>query len=114
MKGNQLWSKKKLKKELEEKNYVFNNISWLSKDMGSFKNNLPNQGKNASEYANEGLATVGDAILKCVLANHIYIENKITTKGEIARIKCNLEKNAIMHELMLKENSNFVCFTQNK
>lgn len=91
--------------KLEEKiNYVFNNISWLSKAMGAIKNEVPNQGKNASEYANEALATVGDALLKFVLTDCIYSKNENITKGEITRTKINLEKNAIMHELMLKEN----------
>ena len=63
--------------------YHFNDISWLAKAMGSIRISIPGQGKNGSEYSNEGLATVGDTILKPVIADKFYREG-IRTKGEIA------------------------------
>ena len=40
--------------------------------MGSIKISVAGQGKNGPEYSNEGLATVGDTILKSVIANKLY------------------------------------------
>ncbi len=54
--------------------------------------------KNSSEYSNERLATVGDTILKSVIADHLY-----RTKGEITTAKSDLENNSTMHKLMLGE-----------
>lgn len=70
--------------------------------MGSIKIELSGQGKNASEYANEGLATVGDAILKAVIADNLYRRN-IKTKGEITVTKSALENNSAMHKIMFGE-----------
>lgn len=44
--------------------------------MGSIKIEVPGQGKNGSEYSNEGLATVGDTMLKSVIADHLYRMSK--------------------------------------
>lgn len=97
--------KKRIEKEMLEfehkLNYHFNDISWLSKAMGSIKINVKNQGKNSSEYSNEGLATVGDAILKLVIADKLYSIDNIKTKGEITKAKSDLENNATMHKLMI-------------
>ena len=83
--------------------YHFNDISWLAKAMGSIKIEVSGQGKNASEYANEGLATVGDAILKFVIADYLYSIEKITTKGKITTTKSGLENNSTMHKIMREE-----------
>ncbi len=90
-------------RELEVKiHYHFNDISWLSKAMGSIKIQISGQGKNGSEYSNEGLATVGDTILKSVIADKLYREG-IRTKGEITAKKSRIENNASMHQMMLQE-----------
>ena len=81
----------------------FNDISWLAKAMGSIKIEVSGQGKNASEYSNEGLATVGDAILKFVIADYLYRIEGITTKGKITTTKSGLENNSTMHRIMLEE-----------
>ncbi len=99
--------------KLEEKiNYVFNDISLLSKAMGSIKIKIPNQGKNASEYTNEILATVGDALLKFVIADYLYRIENIKTKGEITNAKSKWENNAIMHKIMLEEG--LIAYSYNK
>lgn len=91
-------------RKLEVKiDYYFNDISWLAKAMGSIKIEVSSQGKNASEYANEGLATVGDAILKFVIADYLYRIEGITTKGKITAAKSVLEKNSTMHKMMIEE-----------
>ena len=98
--------KRRVEKEMRELelklHYHFNNISLLAKAMGSIKIDVPGQGKNGSEYSNEGLATVGDTILKAVLADKFYRDG-ITTKGEITSQKSKLENNTTMHRMMLNE-----------
>lgn len=91
-------------RELELKiDYHFNDISWLSKAMGSIKIEVEGQGKNSSEYANEGLATVGDTVLKSVIADKLFRVDNIRTKGGITTAKSDLENNATMHKIMLGE-----------
>lgn len=53
------------------------------------------EGKNHSEYTNDGLATIGDTVLKSVIADYLYRKG-ITTKGEITRIKSKLENNEVI------------------
>ena len=90
-------------RELESKlHYHFNDISWLVEAMGSIKIEVVGRGKNGSEYSNEGLATVGDTILKSVIADKLYRDG-IRTKGEITVKKSNLENNSAMHRMMLSE-----------
>lgn len=90
-------------RELEIKiHYHFNDISWLAKAMGSIKIEVPGLGKNGSEYSNEGLATVGDTILKSVIADKFYREG-IRTKGEITSRKSDIENNSTMHKIMIGE-----------
>ena len=62
--------------------YHFNDIAWLSKAMRSQKIEVIGEGKNHSEYTNTGLATIGDTVLKSVIADYLYRKG-ITTKGEI-------------------------------
>ena len=66
------------------------------------KNETLGQGKNASEYENEGLATVGDAILKFVLTD-ILSKKGTETKGEITKNRFALENNLVLHRLMKEE-----------
>lgn len=100
-------NKKRIEKEmhvLESKiHYNFNDISWLSKAMGSVKINIEGQGKNSSEYANEGLATIGDAIFKLIIADKLFVMDNIQTKGGITDAKRDIEKNTTMHKIMLDE-----------
>lgn len=81
--------------------YHFNVIAWLSKAMRSEKIEVVGEGKNHSEYTNDGLATVGDAILKSVIADYLYRKG-ITAKGKITQIKSKLENNEVMHNIMTK------------
>ena len=83
--------------------YPSTNISWLAKAMGSIKIDISCQGKNGSEYSNEGLATVGDTVLKSVIADKLYRVDGIRTKGAITEIKSSLENNATMHKIMIGE-----------
>lgn len=98
--------KKRIEKEMRELelklHYHFINISHLAKAMGSIKIEVPGQGKNGSEYSNEGLATVGDTILKSVIADKLYRDG-IQTKGEITTRKSGIENNATMHRMMMNE-----------
>ena len=87
--------KKRIEKEMRELelkiHYRFNDISWLAEAMGSIKIEVPGQGKNGSEYSNEGLATVGDAMLKSVIVDYLYRIKSIRTKGGITTAKSDLE-----------------------
>lgn len=79
--------------ELEKKiEYYFNDISLLARAMGTIKIPIPDQGKNNKEYANSGLATLGDAILKAVLTDILYRSYGIQTKGQLTAKKVNLKK----------------------
>ena len=90
-------------RELESKlNYHFKDISWLSTAMASIKIKVRGEGGNHSEYMNEGLATIGDTLIKLVLADDLY-KSGITTKGDITIKKSSLENNSIMHQVMLNE-----------
>ena len=75
-------------KELETKiGHKFNNILILAKAMKSEKIEVPNSGKNHREYSNEAMATVGDAILKAVIADRLLRESPGITKGELTVAK---------------------------
>ena len=110
-----LWKRKRIEKEMRELelkiHYHFNDISWLSKAMGSIKIEVEGQGKNGSEYVNEGLATVGDTVLKSVIADKLFRVDNILTKGGITAAKSDLENNATMHRIMLGES--FIDYSYN-
>lgn len=87
--------------ELEEKiKYPFKDISLLARAMGTIKIPIPDQGKNNKEYANSGLATLGDAILKAVLTDILYRSYGIQTKGQLTTKKGELEKGIVLHNIM--------------
>lgn len=73
-------------------NYKFNNINLLCEAMNTTKIKCENAGKNNDTYVNEGLALVGDTILKFVLADKIFTE-ETKIKGEITKSKEKLENN---------------------
>lgn len=87
--------------ELEEKiKYPFKDISLLARAMGAIKIEISDQGKNNKEYANSGLATLGDAILKVVLTDILYRSYGIQTKGQLTTKKSELEKGIVLHNIM--------------
>lgn len=91
----------KLEKSL---GYSFNDISRLEEAMRSFT--IPkkeNDGNNSRKYSNGALATVGDAILKAVLADYLFSEKHLKTEGEITTKKEALENNEVLHRLMVEE-----------
>ena len=81
--------------------YQFSDITLLANAMRSEKIDVPDEGKNHKEYTNEGLATVGDAVLKAVIADHFY-KSGVKTKGEITTKKSELENNDVMHKIIIK------------
>lgn len=87
----------KLEKKLK---YKFNNIYYLSKAMCAIK--LGKKSRNNS-YQNDGLAVVGDALIKFVLSDKIYRVDNIDNKGKITTIKKNLESNSTFNEVIKKE-----------
>ena len=75
--------------------YTFNDISWLAKAMRSKKIEIKGEGKNHSEYTNESLATVGDALLKFIISDNLYRNNKGNlTKESITKNRESIEKNS--------------------
>lgn len=97
---------KRIEKEMRQfelvLHYHFNQISWLAKAMCSVKIEVDGEGKNHDEYTNEGLATVGDTMLKSMISDMLYRDG-ITTKGAITDAKKDIENNDTMHRLMLGE-----------
>lgn len=90
--------------ELEEKiDYHFKDISLLARAMGAIKIEISDQGKNNKEYANSGLATLGDAILKAVLTDILYRSYGIQTKGQLTSKKSELENSIVLHNIMGRE-----------
>ena len=77
-------------------NYKFNDINLLCEAMNATK-------ISENDHANEGLALVGDTILKFVLADKIFTE-ETKIKGEITKSKEKLEKNGVLYEIFVKEN----------
>ena len=89
---------------LEEKTGLqFNDIAWLAQAMDSTP--LPKEltdGKNKkSDCNNTALATVGDAMLKAILADYLFQKN--FKKGQITCIKQELECNSTLHSILMKE-----------
>ncbi len=73
-------------------NYRFNDINLLCEAMNATKIKIKGAGKNNDTYINEGIALVGDTILKLVLADKIFTE-ETKIKGEITKSKEKLENN---------------------
>ncbi len=91
-------------KELEDRiHYKFKDILWLSKAMQSTKIDVQGSGKNHKEYSNDALATVGDAILKAVIADKLFSDTPEITKGKLTKEKESLENNKTLHDIDLKE-----------
>ena len=70
--------------------------------MASIKIPVEGEGDNHSEYSNERLAIVGDAILDFVIAD-VFYNDQIKTKGEITTKRSKLVNNRVMHQVMIKE-----------
>lgn len=86
--------------EMQEKiGYQFSDINLLSDAMKSERIKDHDAGKNHKEYTNEGLATVGDAVLKAVIADFLY-SGGTTRKGEITTKKSELENNQSFRKIM--------------
>lgn len=58
--------------------YEFKDISLLKKAMDSTKIQ-----EKKKEHSNQCLATVGDAVLKLLISDHLFYKDKISTKGEL-------------------------------
>lgn len=103
-------------KELAVKiSFPSKNLLWLERAMQSkLLENRPNiDGDNHKEYSNEGLSTIGDAILKAVIADKLYSINNITRKGDITDKKKDLENNKTMHALMTSSEINLIGYSNN-
>ena len=93
--------------ELErELGLSFKEIQWLAIAMNSTRlPKLSGDGKNKKpDCNNTALATVGDAILKAILSDFLFLcftsENKMARKGEITHAKERLENNQVLYEVM--------------
>ena len=84
-------------------NYRFNDINLLCEAMNATKIKYENAGKNNETYVNEGLALVGDTILKFVLTDKIFTE-ETKIKGEITKSKEQLENNKVLYKIFVEEN----------
>ncbi len=77
--------------------FKFKKNSWLKKAMNSSVVKTPN--KKNTDHKNEGLATVGDAVLKAVLADFIYKQG-VTTDFGITEKKSKYENNKMLHKVV--------------
>ena len=76
--------------------FKFKDILWLSKAMYAKRIVVPGEGKNHREYANDSLATVGDTLLKFVLADKLYQEGK-HIRGVITSEKSDTENKVVLN-----------------
>ncbi|MFR5891606.1 MAG: hypothetical protein ACLUG4_03740 [Bacilli bacterium] len=81
--------------------YHFNDIAWLSKAMRSEKIEVSGEGKNHSEYTNDGLATIGDTGVE-IRYCRLSLSERNNYKRRNYADKSKLENNEIMHNIMLK------------
>lgn len=90
-------------RELSKKiHYKFIDINILSEAMNSIKITVPGKSKKKKEYVNQGLATVGDSILKELIADDLY-KAGFKTKGQITKYKMELENNKTLYSIVIKE-----------
>ena len=93
-------NKKSIKTQMQKLanllSYKYKNITWLAKAMYAKK--IDN--KNEPDYYNSSLATLGDTVLKCILAEILFDQNK--TKQEITLQKSEKECNKKLHEIDVK------------
>lgn len=79
--------------------FKFKDILWLSKAMYAKRIEVPGEGKNHKEYENDSLATVGDTLLKFILADKLYLEGE-RVKGVITSEKSEVENNKAMFRVV--------------
>ncbi len=79
--------------------FQFQNIEWLAKAMCAEKVKVAGEGANHSEHQNEALATVGDTLLKFVIADKLYEDNHDITKAALTKQKAKLECNEVLYEI---------------
>lgn len=78
--------------------YTFHDVSHLADAMRSvLLERRKNDGKSNREYANDAMACFGDTIVKCLIAKHLFLQEK--RKGEITNEKSNLENNEVLHRI---------------
>lgn len=97
---------KRLEKILDKE---FNNIEWLKKAMDSSIIDNPNKKNN--DHKNEGLATVGDAVLKTVLADYLYT-NRDTTDYGITEEKSKYENNDVLRKVVVNYRINKYAYNE--
>lgn len=83
--------------------YEFKNLNLLEHAMNS--TSLGND-----NHINDALATVGDAILKSLIADFLYV-NVSQLKGEITELKTDLENNSTLHSVEM--NTGIIKFAHN-
>jgi dsRNA-specific ribonuclease len=87
--------------ELEEiLDYQFTDISHLANAMRAVL--LEKQGgKHNREYSNDALACLGDAVIKLLITQNLFKQNK--RKGDITEEKSKLETNEVFHKIAKAE-----------
>ena len=80
-------------------NYQPKDISFLEKAMHCQIIHSEYDGKNRKNYTNDSLATLGDSILKFVLADYLYDEGY--DKFQITKMKEKIENNDFLYGLCL-------------
>ncbi len=93
--------------------FKFRNIRNLANAMCSIIKERPDAGKNAQEYYNSALATVGDSVIKTILSSQLFKEGLYM--GEITKKKSDMENNDRFFDLsdrhdLYKYSFNRKCF----
>jgi len=83
----------KMEQLAKQIHYEPKDISYLAKAM--CVNKLENGNTSNKEYTNGSLGTLGDAVLKLIITEKLYLEGK--DRGEITEIKSNLERNEYLN-----------------
>lgn len=83
--------------------YHFNDIKILAEAMNSTKVKVDGAGQHAKNYVNDTLATVGDAVVKLVIADYLKTVKNYNTKGKITSEKQKYESNKALHNLIISK-----------
>ncbi len=90
--------------------YEYSDISWLSQAMNCTKINRAQDGRNRDNCVCKALSTLGDAVLKLILADFCYSQN--ADCKSITLEKSKTEKNKTLHKVCI--DSGIIGFAYNE
>lgn len=90
----------KMKELAKRINYKYKNLNYLKSAMYSKKIKQTNDGKHRTNYTNDSLATLGDAVLKLIISEINYDNNY--DKKDITENRIKVENNDYLFKLCCK------------